>query len=239
MTQTTTQAHPDLAKPIRTLRCTCCGQHTQGRQFHNQDTGFGLGDCCHDYVKPRVEDMERTYGIHGVHYKLDPVALVREVGQNLADPQVEWRISQNLTDRWGDINRHDEASKPLALLEGNPELLERLRDQMWDEITFVVRMDGQFGLLYEVEYCSRESEQHCDPEEQTSDWFKNLRPQAVVEQTLLKGMEPLAQQFPGVKFGVPEVKWIIDDRPAAWAFVPDGLLDEQQRETLGKALLAL
>ena len=117
MTQTTTQAHPDLAKPIRTLRCTCCGQHTQGRQFHNQDTGFGLGDCCHDYVKPRVEDMERTYGIHGVHYKLDPVALVREVGQNLADPQVEWRISQNLTDRWGDINRHDEASKPLALLE--------------------------------------------------------------------------------------------------------------------------
>ena len=58
-------------------------------------------------------------------------------------------------------------------------------------------------------------------------------------QTLLKGMEPLAQQFPGVKFGVPEVKWIIDDRPAAWAFVPDGLLDGQQRETLGKALLAL
>ena len=239
MNQVTTQAHPDTAKPIETLRCCCCGGYTEGRQFHNQDTGYGLGACCHDYVKPRVEDMERTYGIHGVHYKLDPVALVREVGQNLADPQVEWRISQNLTDRWGDINRHDEASKPLALLEGNPELLERLRDQMWDEITFVVRMDGQFGLLYEVEYCSRESEQHCDPEAQTSDWFKNLRPQAVVEQTLLKGMEPLAQQFPGVKFGVPEVKWIIDDRPAAWAFVPDGLLDEQQRETLGKALLAL
>ena len=110
---------------------------------------------------------------------------------------------------------------------------------MWDEITFVVRMDGQFGLLYEVEYCSRESEQGCDPEEQASDWFKNLRPQAVVEQALLKGMEPLAQQFPGVKFGVPDAQWIIEQRPAAWAFVPDGLLDEQQRETLGKALLAL
>jgi hypothetical protein len=239
MTQTTPQAHPDLANPIRTLRCTCCGQYTQGRQFHNQDAGHGLGDCCHDYVKPRVEDMERTYGIHGVHYKLDPVALVREVGQSMDTPQVEWRISQNLTDRWGEFNRFEEARKPLALLEGNPELLERLLAQMWDEITFVVRMDGQFGLLYEVEYCSRESEQGCDPEEQASDWFKNLRPQAVVEQALLKGMEPLAQQFPGVKFGVPDAQWIIEQRPAAWAFVPDGLLDEQQRETLGKALLAL
>lgn len=239
MTQTTPQAHPDLANPIRTLRCTCCGQYTQGRQFHNQDAGHGLGDCCHDYVKPRVEDMERTYGIHGVHYKLDPVALVREIGQSMDTPQVEWRISQNLTDRWGEFNRFEEARKPLALLEGNPELLERLLAQMWDEITFVVRMDGQFGLLYEVEYCSRESEQGCDPEEQASDWFKNLRPQAVVEQALLKGMEPLAQQFPGVKFGVPDAQWIIEQRPAAWAFVPDGLLDEQQRETLGKALLAL
>lgn len=61
-------SHPDLAKPLQTLSCCCCGGYFTGRQFHNQDTGFGLGPCCLDYVKPRVEDIERTYGVFGVHY---------------------------------------------------------------------------------------------------------------------------------------------------------------------------
>lgn len=61
-------SHPDLAKPLQTLSCCCCGGYFTGRQFHNQDTGFGLGPCCLDYVKPRVEDIERIYGVFGVHY---------------------------------------------------------------------------------------------------------------------------------------------------------------------------
>lgn len=62
--------HPDLAKPVRQLLCTCCGAVTRGRQFFNQDTGYGLGDCCVAFVTPRVEDMERTYGVSGVHYNV-------------------------------------------------------------------------------------------------------------------------------------------------------------------------
>lgn len=48
MNQAQTQAHPDTAKPIKTLRCCCCGGYSEGRQFHNQDTGYGLGACCVD-----------------------------------------------------------------------------------------------------------------------------------------------------------------------------------------------
>ena len=73
----TTQAparHPDADKPVRTLQCCCCGGYTKGRQFYNQDTGHGLGDCCVDFVTPRTEDMERTYGVPGVHYRIEEPA---------------------------------------------------------------------------------------------------------------------------------------------------------------------
>ena len=66
--------HPDLKKPVRTLLCCCCGGYIQGRQFHNQDLGHGLGDCCVEFVSKRVEDMERTYGVPGVHYQINTQA---------------------------------------------------------------------------------------------------------------------------------------------------------------------
>ena len=62
--------HPDLARKVQRLRCTCCGGEFRGRQFANQDTGHGLGDCCVDFVIPRTVDLEGTYGVHGVHYCL-------------------------------------------------------------------------------------------------------------------------------------------------------------------------
>lgn len=67
----TTQCHPDRAKPVREMRCTCCASYFRGRQFSNQDLGHGLGDCCIEYVSKRTEDMQRTYGVPGVHYQLD------------------------------------------------------------------------------------------------------------------------------------------------------------------------
>lgn len=62
--------------PIKTLRCCCCGESTRGRQFDNQDIGFGLGSCCVGYVTQRETEMERTYGIDGVHYNVSDQALV-------------------------------------------------------------------------------------------------------------------------------------------------------------------
>lgn len=64
------ERHPDLSAPVRWLKCCVCGGRHLGRQFSNQDLGWGLGNCCVDFVRPRVEDMQRTYGIEGVHYRV-------------------------------------------------------------------------------------------------------------------------------------------------------------------------
>lgn len=65
---------------IRSLLCTCCGGRTRGRQFYNQDTGFGLCPSCADRIlsrwpKPEHEgtdwrSFEQTYGVRGVHFAI-------------------------------------------------------------------------------------------------------------------------------------------------------------------------
>lgn len=152
------------------------------------------------------------------------------------DEFVDWHISQNPTDRWGVLNEHNAAHKPFDALRESGRLAA-LRDQMWDETTFVVRKDGEFGILFEVEYCSQESEE--DVRAEDPKWYASLKSQAEVIKTLLAGLKLLSERFPGVEFGVPDEANIIQNRPAAWAFVADGLLNEQQREELGNALFGL
>lgn len=230
MTQNPATQHPDLAKPVRTLLCTCCGGRFEGRQFHNQDTGHGLGDCCVEFVKPRTEDVQRTYGIDGVHYNIDARARVFSFDKPGAFET--WRIAQNLTDRWGNINESEESPATKRLLQGSPELLERLRQQQFDEDTFVVRKDGVWGLLFELEFCSKESEANLVPDDELA----KLPARAAVIANLIVGLKALESQYPGVQFAVPDPVHVYEERPAAWAFVPDGLLDDQQREALGRAL---
>ncbi|MFB9160465.1 hypothetical protein ACFFT9_22795, partial [Chromobacterium violaceum] len=38
-----------LVSDVRSLICCCCGGRTMGRQWFNQDVGYGLGKCCVDY----------------------------------------------------------------------------------------------------------------------------------------------------------------------------------------------
>ncbi|MBK3780052.1 hypothetical protein G3A43_07265 [Paraburkholderia aspalathi] len=165
----------------------------------------------------------------------DPVVRVQLVSEG--GQWVDWNLSQNLTDRWGDLNYHNEENKPLELLTNDAALLERLVEQMWSEGTFVVRKDGKFALLFEAEYCSRESEESekdSDPET-----FAKLKPHDEAVAILLAAMKPLLEKFPGVLFAVPDAGEVINDRPAAWAFVPDGHLTQEQREELGTALSTL
>ncbi len=156
---------------------------------------------------------------------------VHAVGE-APDAWTNWQINTNLTDRWGDINYFNHENKPLEMLE-NDTFLEHLHEQMWSENTFIVRKDGKFGILFEVEYMSRESEApYGDPEDR-------FPPHETVVRRLLAHMAPLTARFPGVSFCVPEESEIINDRPAAWAFVPDGHLSPEQREELGLALYDL
>lgn len=188
-------------------------------------------------------------GIDHVGYPAGTELLVR-VPKDVPDPLIrvqliaedgawgEWQLSQNLTDRWGDLNYHNSENKPLELLSDNEPLLSRLVGQMWDEATFVVRKDGQFGILFEAEYCSRESEEH-EQGLHESEWFAKLKPHEEAVKLLIENMKPLVEKFPSVLFAVPEPAQVINDRPAAWAFVPDGHLTAEQREELGRALLSL
>ncbi|WP_341744738.1 hypothetical protein [Azonexus hydrophilus] len=205
----------------------------------------------------RVEGVDREtencvvvsyQGIDQVGYQVGSVLQV-VVPTDVPDPEIQvrvigkpeewsvWNISQNLTDRWGDLNHYDWPNKPLALLEDDAPLYGRLCDQMWGEITFVARKDGKFGVLFEVEFCSLESE--APHKDNDPDWYVKLSPQNEVVKILLKGMAKLTDRFPGVEFAVPHESQIIEDRPAAWAFVPDGTLTAEQREALGHAMLSL
>ena len=182
-----------------------------------------------DDLKQKVRELSRSH--NGREADMDDAAIkVRPVGGG--EEWATWNISQDLTDRWGGINDCDWENKPLDLLAEDSTLLARLREQMWNELTFIVRKDGKFGILFEIEFCSQESEKG---ENNVGD----LKPHCEVVKSLLDGMRPLAEQFPGVEFAVPDEMEIFNERPAAWAFVADGLLTAAQREELGSALAGL
>jgi hypothetical protein len=68
--------------PIRTLYCSCCGAMTRGRQYWNQDRGFGLCPKCGDWIAQRHKDKpmcepeppEKTHGARGVYWDLKEAA---------------------------------------------------------------------------------------------------------------------------------------------------------------------
>ena len=61
------------AAPKRRLTCTCCGESTEGRQWWNLDTGYGLCEGCVEQCTRDEPDPIRTntYGTRGVHFDLD------------------------------------------------------------------------------------------------------------------------------------------------------------------------
>lgn len=56
------------------LTCCCCGDATQGKQWWNRDTGYGMCSACIAYVKEHgmsEAEIALNYGQAGIHY---PVA---------------------------------------------------------------------------------------------------------------------------------------------------------------------
>jgi hypothetical protein len=60
----------ERAKPIKWLDCTCCGGGLQGRDWWNQEPGYGLcDDCAPRCCGPIAAGEESsTYGVAGIHY---------------------------------------------------------------------------------------------------------------------------------------------------------------------------
>lgn len=159
----------------------------------------------------------------------DPVCVTLPSGK-----RSKWNIEQNLTDRWGDLNFAYAERKPgLAVLELDEALRVELTDQMYDEITFIVRKDKGFGLLFEVEYASRESEGEANNPGSIYLWHKDI------VAYLLKKLVELEELFPQVQFCVPDEGEIANNRPAIWGFCKSGALSTRQRKELGMSLLKL
>jgi hypothetical protein len=142
-----------------------------------------------------------------------------------------WNIEQNLTDRWGEVNEAHWHAKPgLPALKADDALRERLQTQMWSEDTFVVRKDGEFGLLFESEYLCDESENHNedDPDDYPA--------RADVVAHLVTALAKLEKQYPQVQFCIPDPTHIWYERPAIWGFYKLDALSAEQREALSMAL---
>jgi hypothetical protein len=161
----------------------------------------------------------------------DPAARVQA---GLDGKWTTWNITQNLTDRCGDLNFNGKNTDAVvALMDAGA--LSQMREQMWSEGTFVVRKDGAFGILFEVEFTCSESED----EAEDPDFYAKLKPREQVVAALLAGMATMQAEFPEVLFAVPHENEVIFGRPAAWAYVRDGLLTEEQRQSLGEQLFDL
>jgi len=142
-----------------------------------------------------------------------------------------WYVEQNLTDRCGELNNAHHYKKPaLPILHADSALLGELVSQMCDEVTFVTRKDGEFGLLFETEYLCDESENN------NEDDPDDYAPRAEVVADLLKAIVKLEELYPQVEFCIPDPSQIFCERPAIWGFVKSGGLTEEQRDALSSAL---
>lgn len=55
----------------RKLICACCGNNTIGRQWHDQDTGYGICGKCAQHIAEKdsvLENLEQSYGHPGRHF---------------------------------------------------------------------------------------------------------------------------------------------------------------------------
>lgn len=148
-----------------------------------------------------------------------------------------WDMVQNLTDRWGDINDYEAEKKGEALvrLQQDEALLNRLREQMVYEDSFIVQVDGQYGILVEFEYLTKESEER---EGASEEFIAQLKPFDEMIRLLIERLPAFQEKFPAVRFGVPPEEEIYLNRPALWAFFPDGALALVERQALHQALVS-
>ena len=53
------------------LTCLCCGKGFVGRQWFNQDSGYGLGDCCVEFCRTSEKiEFEFKYGINYFNFNI-------------------------------------------------------------------------------------------------------------------------------------------------------------------------
>ena len=61
------------------LICICCGKRAFGKQWWNQEDGYGLCAQCGKQLREKGEPrLEESYGIRGVHYDINAKGKLHE-----------------------------------------------------------------------------------------------------------------------------------------------------------------
>lgn len=172
-------------------------------EVENNDTSHGY----FDWVASQVT-LNSEIDVEGVRFHTPRIQV-----QDARGTPCIWNIEQNLTTRDGELNDVFLETKPgLALLLTMADVLAELQGLMVGEDTFVVRKDGKFGILFEIEYCSQESEAEGDVLDMT------CKPHAVVVEALKKGLLELEVAYPEIEFCIPPTYTVVKDRPAVWGY---------------------
>ncbi|MBC3871746.1 hypothetical protein [Undibacterium oligocarboniphilum] len=83
------------SKPIQFLNCACCGSETLGRQWFNQDVGYGLCNNCipRCLTSYGAEEFQRIYGVITENVGIQPQQIVRQLFAKVAQVnQLESRV---------------------------------------------------------------------------------------------------------------------------------------------------
>lgn len=140
--------------------------------------------------------------------------------------EATWRVSHKMTEEDGELHLENREQKPFrALLEVNGLLDEgkyhRLRDQMWEYSSYIVRKDGEFGILYETHF-----------DLSGTDACSNSK----VEAWLAGVLPKLQSEFPSLELALPSVGDSPNRLTTLWIFVRSGSLNAESRTALGFAL---
>lgn len=146
----------ERAKPIKWMTCTCCGESYQGRQWWNQDAGYGLGDCCVNYCHAdRTPGAESScYGVSGVHFLIsqdqkDNPPLVEDRGVPLYGIDERLRIEYDGYVYWKGIEFEHYSHSALYDTEENKAQAKRIIHKCEQ-----LEQDGKpvnFGNIFPVE----------------------------------------------------------------------------------------
>ncbi len=89
----------ERSQPIKWLSCTCCGESYQGRNWWNQEPGYGLGDCCVKFCGASTTPgaVSDCYGVTGIHFLIpqeekDNPAVIEDRGEPLYGMDERLRI---------------------------------------------------------------------------------------------------------------------------------------------------
>jgi hypothetical protein len=128
-----------------------------------------------------------------------------------------WSISRNLGSLYRPVNKQADDQEAVNLLQGDPELQDRLISMIWPEVNdlaSIARKDARFGVLFERRFNCAEAAL------QTG---HHVAPRMRVEQRILADIASELRRNPKlemVDLAIADPEHVKNSMVGLWAFVP-------------------